>query len=116
MARLKTCLLLSLAALLLVDAADCFATAQRRDQDMECCQSMPCSPANQSHDCCKKMVVERDPYVLPAASSVAPVFVAVSRAPVLVMLPPAMAQALSVEARDHAPPLSPGSYSLPLLI
>ena len=116
MARLKAFLLLSLAALLLVDAAACFATAQQRDPDMECCQSMPCSPAIQSHDCCKKMAVERAPYLVSAASSTAPIFVLVSSAAVMLVLPPAMTRTLSIETRDHAPPLSPGSYSLPLLI
>lgn len=81
MARLKTILLLALAALLLVDAADCFAASKQPGDDMDCCQSMPCTPANQNHDCCKNMVAERAPYLRPAKSPLSEALVAAGAVP-----------------------------------
>lgn len=48
---------LALAALLITAAVpDCMAQVQANADAMTCCRSMPCTPANRSQDCCKKMV------------------------------------------------------------
>src|SRR5260370_34941287 len=60
-------LVLAAGALLLLQFADCMS-AMTPDQDsMQCCGSMPCTPANQSHDCCEAMVYGQSPNILPAA-------------------------------------------------
>lgn len=83
MQGLKSILLLALAAVLLGDAADCSANSAQRADDMDCCQSMPCTPANQGHDCCKNMVRQREPYLVSIAPSNAQALAAVAVAPVL---------------------------------
>ena len=57
------------AALLLLYSADCFALGRMDTRAMKCCASMPCTPANQNHDCCKTVRVEAAPYVLPPTAS-----------------------------------------------
>ncbi len=116
MERLKTILLLALAALLLVDAADCFTASKQQGDDMDCCQSMPCTPANQNHDCCKNMVVERAPYLVTAVCAFAPVLVAVAGALPFVPSSATQIPAFALETRDHVPPPISRNLSLPLLI
>jgi len=94
------------AFLLAATALDCLAQGQIGDEAMACCRSMPCTPANQSHDCCKTMVSGRTPSVLPTArtSLHAPPVAVVGHAPMLevaslipVLTPP-------VEPQQHSPP------------
>src|SRR5260370_13943860 len=60
-------LMLTAGALLFLQFADCMS-AMTPDQDsMPCCGSMPCTPANQNHDCCKRMVSAQSPNMLPMA-------------------------------------------------
>jgi hypothetical protein len=63
MFRKITSLVAAASFLLLVQVADCMASADQ--QTMECCRTMPCSPTNHSHDCCKKMVSAQTLIVLP---------------------------------------------------
>jgi hypothetical protein len=67
MARKITFVVLAVAAMLLLQFADCMAAMTPDQQSMQCCGSMPCDPSNQSHDCCKSMVSSQSPSVLPAA-------------------------------------------------
>ena len=94
------------AFLLAATALDCLAQGQIGDEAMACCRSMPCTPANQNHDCCKTMVSGRTPSVLPTAraSLHAPPVAVVGQAPMLevaslipVLMPP-------VEPQQHSPP------------
>ncbi|HVB54876.1 MAG TPA: hypothetical protein VNE63_00390 [Candidatus Acidoferrales bacterium] len=56
-------------ALLLPQLADCMS-AMASPQSMKCCASMPCTPANQSHNCCKTMNAPKGPnMVLTARAS-----------------------------------------------
>src|ERR1035438_9956388 len=48
--------MLVLTALLGLQFGDCFSRIVADEQMMHCCGSMPCNPANTSHDCCKTMV------------------------------------------------------------
>lgn len=97
------------AAALLLGSVDCFAAGPMDAQTMECCASMPCTPTNQSHDCCKSTVRAPAVYLVPpAATSAGPVPVAVSDAALPVVNCPALlTQRLSepLDASAHAPPL-----------
>src|SRR5215469_11988516 len=67
MVRKTTFVVLAVAAILLLQFADCMSAMTLDQQSMQCCGSMPCDPSNQSHDCCKSMVSSQSPSVLPAA-------------------------------------------------
>jgi len=56
MLRRAPSLMLVLIALLGLQFGDCFSRTLSDEQMMHCCGSMPCNPANTSHDCCKTMV------------------------------------------------------------
>jgi len=60
-------LMLAAGALLLLQFADCMSAMAPDQESMKCCGSMPCTPANQSHDCCKAMVSRQSPNILPTA-------------------------------------------------
>ncbi|MGH9732335.1 MAG: hypothetical protein ACRD4A_11590, partial [Candidatus Acidiferrales bacterium] len=62
----KLLLVLAAAALLLLQFGDCMSAMSLNQQSMECCASMPCTPANHSHGCCKNMVSAQTPNFLPA--------------------------------------------------
>lgn len=42
-------------AVLLLQFADCMAAFSQDQQAMQCCGTSACTPANQSHGCCKTM-------------------------------------------------------------
>src|SRR5713101_9715491 len=67
MVRRTTFLMLAVAAILLLQFADCMSAMTMDQQSMQCCGSMPCDPSNQSHDCCKAMASSQSPSVLPVA-------------------------------------------------
>jgi hypothetical protein len=99
-------LVLAAGALLLLQFADCMSAMTPDREGMQCCSSMQCTPANQSHDCCKAMVSGQSPNMLPAAriSLHAPAIILVETlAPVemarLVLSPPG-----AVQAPQHSPP------------
>jgi len=48
-------LVLALGAVLALQVADCASAMTPDQQSMQCCGSMPCSPANKTHGCCKTM-------------------------------------------------------------
>lgn len=66
MIRRTTFLVLGLAALFALQFADCLSPLSAGLRTMQCCGSMPCNPANHSHDCCKTMVPANTSNVLPA--------------------------------------------------
>ena len=106
MIRRVTFSVLALAALFALQFADCFSPVSADQQTMQCCGSMPCNPANQSHDCCKTMVSAPSPNALPVEHSVLNVPVAavadhVSVAEVVVF---AEASPSRFEAPQHSPP------------
>lgn len=76
---------------------------------MECCASMPCTPANHGHDCCKNSVTIPSVYVVPsAATPTAPLLAVVGNAPLLAIVRPAApaeSADASFDASAHAPPL-----------
>lgn len=118
MRKAKLILLLTVGAILLFSSLDCLTPGLMDEQAMECCGSMPCTPANQSYDCCKTLVTSQMVYVQPPVSlwvhSVS--LVATASAPALdtVSLPEAFAR--PAEAKEHAPPRELYTLYLSLLI
>jgi hypothetical protein len=99
-------LMLAASALLLLQFADCMSAMTLDQQSMQCCGSMPCTPANQSHDCCKGMGSGQSSNLLPTA----PVSLYV---PAIALLEPLasveMVRVVSlpftiVEVQQHSPP------------
>lgn len=106
MIRRVTFFLLSFAALIGLQFADCLSPVSADDQTMQCCGSMPCNPANESHDCCKTMVSGDASNVLPAQHSTLSVPVAavvdhLSTPEVPIFAPVSRVRS---EAPQHSPP------------
>jgi hypothetical protein len=57
-------LLLMVGAVLLLQFADCMAAFSKDQQAMQCCGTSACTPANQSHGCCKTMKSTEAPRML----------------------------------------------------
>jgi hypothetical protein len=97
---------LALTALCALQFADCLSLLSADQQTMQCCGSMPCNPANQSHHCCKTMVSANPSDVLPAQRSTLSVPVAAvvdhfSTPEVLIFT---QVSRLAFEAPQHSPP------------
>ncbi len=120
MHRLRTILLVSLGAVLVLYSLDCFAPGLLDAQSMECCAKMLCTPANQSRDCCKTMATDPSPYLVSAGSSaVAPLVVPVAIIPSVesrLTLPVGQIAEAMFEAKEHAPPLELYTVNHSLLI
>ena len=108
MRKLGRIAFLGVGLLLAAGILNCFTHGQKGGDAMACCRSMPCTPANQSHDCCKKMVSEPGiyfvvpPRTLAPAPSVQILAVVTTTAVVMTAEPPHLA--CCSEAREHAPP------------
>jgi hypothetical protein len=105
MFRKITSLLVAVSFILLAQFADCMAMPTDQ-QSMKCCQSMPCSPANRTHDCCKKMVSAQTPNVLPIVH--APV-----STPLILAVEPMPIAEISRLTEIFWPPLTPPQHSPP---
>jgi hypothetical protein len=57
-------LILMVGAVLLLQLADCMAAFSQDQHAMQCCGTSECSPANQSHGCCKTMTSTETPRML----------------------------------------------------
>src|ERR1700686_4149386 len=70
-------LVLAVGAILLLQIADCASAMTPDQRSMQCCGSMPCSPANKTQGCCKTMNSAPAPSVIVKAResvSAPPVF------------------------------------------
>jgi hypothetical protein len=99
--------LLATGALLFLGFSDCMSALTLDHQSMQCCGSMPCTPANHNHDCCKNMT-PGTPNMLPAGhvSLHAPIIAVVTYPRLLAIVwktrppvPPAF-----IETQQHSPP------------
>lgn len=99
-------LILAAGALLLLQFADCMSAMTPDQETMKCCGSMPCTPANQSHDCCKAMVPAQSPNVLPTArvSLNAPAITLVEPLAAVELVRSVSLPLVAVEAPQHSPP------------
>lgn len=106
MRKAKTILLLAVAAVLLLYSLDCFSPGSADAQAMECCATMPCTPANHSHDCCKNMASGPTRGVLPTArvSLVPPLLAVIGCQPALEIARFAPVIPQLAEAQQHSPP------------
>jgi hypothetical protein len=99
-------LVLAAGALLLLQFADCMSAVTPDQESMKCCGSMPCTPANQSHDCCKAMVSAQSPNILPTArvSLNAPAITLVGPLASFEVVRLVPLPLVAVEAPQHSPP------------
>lgn len=97
---------LAVLAFLGLQFADCMSAMTPDQQSMKCCGSMPCTPANQNHDCCKNMISERAPNVLPSApvSLHAPTVAIVEYPGTFEIAPSVSIPPVKVAAQQHSPP------------
>lgn len=93
-------------ALLLLQFGDCMSAMALDQQSMQCCRSMPCTPANHDHNCCKNMASAQSPNMLPAShvSLSGPTVVAVEYPRLLDLDRSTLAPPMVVEAQEHSPP------------
>jgi len=104
-------LILAAGALLLLQFGDCMSAMAQDHQDMKCCGSMPCTPANHGQDCCKNMASPQAPGVLPAkqVSLHGPVVAAIEYPLTLEIVRATPSRFLAVSAPQHS---SPDLYTL----
>jgi hypothetical protein len=104
MFRRSISLLIALSVSLLLQFADCQAMSADQ-QTMKCCHTMPCHPANQAHDCCKKMASSETPSLLPSLPVSLSAPLAIPADPVIVPLNSATEIFWPViESPQHSPP------------
>jgi hypothetical protein len=99
--------LLATGALLLLGFSDCMSALTLDHQSMQCCGSMPCTPANHNHDCCKNMTPGTPNMLPPGHVSLHPPIVAsVEYSPMLAMVwnTRAPVPLAFVETQQHSPP------------
>lgn len=97
---------LAASALLSLQFADCMSAMTPDQESVQCCGSMPCTPANYSHDCCKAMVSGQSPNMLPTArvSLNAPAIALVEPLASAQVARLVSSQLSAVEAPQHSPP------------
>ena len=96
----------AVALALMMQFVSCLPTAGASEQSMKCCASMPCTPANHSHGCCKNMASGKAPTVIPAqsVSLQAPSLGIVEYPPISVILHRASEFPPVTDAQQHSPP------------
>ncbi len=115
----KTSLLVVFGVVLVLSSAGCLDAAVTDALAMQCCASMPCTPANHGRDCCKTMVTGPASYaLLPAGPSPVPPLVAERNRPAseLARRIPEVPGLERVSAREHSPPRELDTAYLALLI
>jgi len=102
----KLLLVLAAAALLVLQFGDCVSAMTPGQQSMKCCASMPCTPANHSHGCCKNMTSAKAPSMLPAqnASLHTPIAATVEYPKILEIVRWTQVPSVMIEAQQHSPP------------
>lgn len=102
----KLFLVMAVGALFFLQFGDCLSAMTLDQQSMQCCGSMPCTPANHTHGCCDKMVSPQTPNMLPSAhvSLHAPNLVTVDYARALEILRPAPTLAVRIDPQYYSPP------------
>jgi hypothetical protein len=99
-------LVLAAGALLLFQFSDCMSAMTLDQQSMQCCGSMPCTPANHSHGCCKNMVSAQTPNMLPAPHVFlhGPNRATVEYSGTLKIVRSIPTPAVAIDAQQHSPP------------
>jgi len=106
MTRKVAFLALALSALFALQFGDCLSSMSAGRQTAQCCASMPCTPANHSHGCCKTMASSQSPNILPAAhaSLRGPAVATFDYARKPDLARSACVRLVTVEAAQHSPP------------
>lgn len=93
-------------AVLLLQLGNCMPAMAMDPQAMQCCRSMPCTPANRSQGCCKNMLSSSAPSMLPGhhAALHSPAVTAIEYPLVIRILRYAPERYSIVEAQQHSPP------------
>jgi hypothetical protein len=101
-----TFLSLALSALFALQFADCLSPLSADQQTMDCCGSMPCNPANRSHNCCETMVTSGSPSMVCAAHPVlnVPVVAVMNRVQPAVVRIVTEALVATFVPSQHSPP------------
>jgi hypothetical protein len=102
----KLFLILMVGAVLLLQFADCMAAYSQDQQAMQCCGTSACTPANQSHGCCKTMTSSETPRMLvkARASLEIPAVAVVEHTPMLEAAISTPRISLSLEPQQYSPP------------
>jgi hypothetical protein len=102
----KLLLVLATAAILLLQVADCASAMTPDRQSMQCCGSMPCSPANKVQGCCKTMNSAPTPSAIVKArvSVSAPSIVAVWYASIAEFIRHTSIPSSTVKVQQDSPP------------
>ena len=97
---------LAVGALLLFAFSDCMSALTLDQKSMQCCGSMPCTPANHSQGCCKHMMSSETPSMLPAGhvSLHGPIVAAVEYPIVLAIVWQTSTPPPTVDTQQHSPP------------
>lgn len=93
-------------ALLLLQLGNCIPAMTMNPGAMQCCRSMPCTPANSRQGCCKNMVSASAPSMLPGhhAALHGPTVAAIGYPRVTEILRYAPDPYSIIEAPQHSPP------------
>jgi hypothetical protein len=99
-------LVLAAGALSLFQFSDCMSAMTLDQQSMQCCGSMPCTPANHSHGCCKNMASVQTPSMLPAPHVFlhGPNSATVEYSRTLKIVRSTPTPAVAIDAQQHSPP------------
>jgi hypothetical protein len=102
----KLFLVMAVGALFFLQFGDCLSAMTLDQQSMQCCGSMPCTPANHTHSCCDKMVSAQTPSMLLAARVTlhAPNIATTDHARALEILRPALTLAVRIDPQYYSPP------------
>lgn len=102
----RALLLLMVGAVLLLQTADCAAAFSQDQQAMRCCGTSACTPANQSHGCCKTMNSTETPRMLvkARASLDVPTVAVANHAPLLETALPTRSLPLAFDPQEYSPP------------
>src|SRR6202051_822083 len=98
--------LLAAGALLLLQCTDCMSAMTLDQHSMQCCASMTCTPANQSHGCCETMTSPQTPSMLPPARVArhAPTVATIGYTRMAEIVPPAPMPPITADGPPHSPP------------
>jgi len=100
----KLFLILMVGAVLVLQFADCMAADSQDQQAMQCCGTSACTPANQSHGCCKTMTSSETPRMLVRSRVTLDLPAVVEHAPMLEVAMPTPPISLSLEPQQYSPP------------
>jgi len=89
-----------------LQVGECMAAMNMDRASMQCCHSMPCTPANQSQGCCKNMVSTQVRAMLPGhhASLHSPAVAAIEYPRIAETLTSAPEPSPTIQAPQHSPP------------